>query len=102
MAAQAAFIRDGAGALREGACGGRRRQIMTVGEEAEFLGGFLKAAGDASVLVAGEIKAVLEARLGRKVHETTVYRMLIPTCNQTALRLIAGWYGGEQSPPASF
>ncbi|MDR2697515.1 MAG: winged helix-turn-helix domain-containing protein [Holophagales bacterium] len=49
---------------------------MTVGEEAEFLGGFLKAAGDASVLVAGEIKAVLEARLGRKVHETTVYRML--------------------------
>jgi hypothetical protein len=28
--------------------------------------------------------------------------VLIPTCNQTALRLIAGWYGGEQSQPASF
>jgi hypothetical protein len=26
----------------------------------------------------------------------------IPTCNQTVLRLIASWYGGEQSPPASF
>jgi hypothetical protein len=49
---------------------------MTIGEQAEFLGGFLKAAGDASVLVAGEIKAALEARLGWKVHETIVYRML--------------------------
>jgi hypothetical protein len=28
--------------------------------------------------------------------------LLIPTCNQTALRLIASWYGGEQSPLASF
>jgi transposase len=75
-AAQAAFIRGGAGALREGAYGGRRRQLMTAGEETEFIGGFLGAAGDASVLVAGEIKAALEGRLGREVHETTVYRML--------------------------
>jgi hypothetical protein len=52
------------------------RQNMTPGEEAEFLGGFLKAAGDASLLIVKEIKSALEARLRLEVRETTVYRML--------------------------
>jgi transposase len=70
------FADNGAPAPAEGRRGGRMHQDMPPGEEAEFLGGFLGAAGDASVRVAGEIEAALGARLGRKVHETTVYRML--------------------------
>jgi transposase len=70
------FADNGAPALTEGRRGGRMHQNMTQEEEAEFLAGFLKAAGGASLLVAGEIKSALEGRLGRKVHETTVYRML--------------------------
>jgi transposase len=73
---QRAFIAAGAAAFGSGGKGGRRRQTMPPGEEREFLDGFLGAARDASVLVAGEIKAALEARLGRGVHKTTVYRML--------------------------
>jgi transposase len=75
-AVQRDFIARGAAAFETAKRGGRRNQRMAPEEEAEFLGGFLGAAADASVLVAGEIKAALEGRLGREVHETTVYRML--------------------------
>jgi hypothetical protein len=51
-------------------------QDMAPWDEAEFLAGFPKAAGGAPPLVVREINAALEARLGREVHETTVYRML--------------------------
>jgi transposase len=46
-------------------------------EEAEaFLSSFEKDAEDGAVLVANDIKAALEEKLGRRVHKTTVYRML--------------------------
>jgi len=70
------FIARGGGAIRGGKRGGRRRQLMAVGEEAEFLKGFLEAAADASLPAAREIGSALEKRLGRRVHASTVYRML--------------------------
>jgi transposase/transposase-like protein len=70
------FADNGVPALAKGRGGGRMHQDMAPGEEAEFLAGFPKAAAGAPPLVVRETKAALEARLGREVHETTVYRML--------------------------
>lgn len=70
------FIEHGVQALAEGKKGGRRRQLMTLDEEKDFLSAFKDAAHDGLVLVANEIKIALEKRLGRSVHKTTVYRML--------------------------
>ena len=70
------FIDRGIDAIIGGGRGGRRHQLMEPDEEAAFLKGFLKAAGDASLLTVVAIKAALEKRLGRRVHHSTVYRML--------------------------
>ena len=70
------FIDRGMGAITGGGRGGRRRQLMSPGEEAAFLKGFHKAARDASLLTVGRIRAELEERLGREVSLSTVYRML--------------------------
>jgi len=70
------FADRGTAALVDGKRGGRMRQCMSPGEEAEFLEGFRAAAGKGRVLVAGEIRAALEARLGRKVSLSTAYRLL--------------------------
>jgi transposase len=70
------FIGRGIDALLPHQRGGRRHQLMEPDEEAAFLKGFLSAAGDASLLTVGAIKAALEKRLGRQVHHSTVYRML--------------------------
>ena len=70
------FIARGKVAFRSSDRGGRRRQLMTFVEEAEFLKGFIEAASDASLLVVNEVKAALEAKLGQRVHKTTVYRIL--------------------------
>jgi hypothetical protein len=48
---------------------------MSFQEEA-FLAKFAGGAAEASVLVAGEIRAAWEARLGRPVHKSTLYTEL--------------------------
>jgi transposase len=73
---QKEFIAKGVRAFGCGGRGGRRRQLMTLEEEAEFLKGFLESAADASLLTARAMKSALEERLGRPVHESTVYRIL--------------------------
>jgi len=70
------FVARGSNALVEQQRGGRRRQLMTIEEEKQFLTAFEDLAGSASMLVANEIHAALEKRLGHKVHKTTVYRLL--------------------------
>jgi len=70
------FIDRGMDAIIGVGSGGRRRQLMSPDEEAAFLKGFHKAARDASLLTVGAVKAALEKRLGRQVHQSTVYRML--------------------------
>lgn len=56
--------------------GGRRRQNMTVTQEREFLAPFLEQAKSGGVLVAGQIKAALDQRLGRSVALASVYNLL--------------------------
>jgi transposase len=70
------FIERGIEALIEGKKGGRFRQLMTLDEEKTFLATFQSTARNGLMLVANEIKVALEKHLGRKVHKTTVYRML--------------------------
>lgn len=56
--------------------GGRKRQNMSLQEEREFLAPFLESAAAGGVLVVGEIKAALDARLGRKVALASAYNLL--------------------------
>jgi transposase len=61
---------------KEKSWGGRRRAYLTFEEEKEFLSGFFEAASKGGILVVSEVRSALEDRLGHKVAETTVYRML--------------------------
>lgn len=56
--------------------GGRRNQYLTVEEEAAFLQPFLAKAEAGGILNILEIKAAFEAKAGRPVAKTTVYRLL--------------------------
>ena len=49
---------------------------MTSEEEKEFLAGFFEAASKGGILVVSEVHVALEKKLGHKVAETTIYRML--------------------------
>jgi transposase len=60
----------------KGSWGGRRRENLTVQEEAEFLKPWVEKAETGGVLVVPPIHAALEKRLGRPVAASTVYRML--------------------------
>ena len=73
---QRGFIARGAVVFRDEREGGRRSGLLSLEEEAKFLKGFMEAASDASLLVANEVKAALEKKLGREVHKVSVYRML--------------------------
>jgi transposase len=73
---QRRFIESGAGSFADRKRGRKTPPRMTFQEEETFLAEFNAAAAEASVLVAGEIKAAWEARLGRTVHKSTLYRML--------------------------
>lgn len=70
------FIEHGTRALDELKRGGRRRQLMSLEDEVEFLKIFESKAQDGALLVVNEIKDALEKYLGRSVHKTTVYRMM--------------------------
>src|SRR5208282_1192247 len=54
----------------------RRRCYLSKDEEVEFLKPFFELAAAGGICVAGQIKKSLEDLLDRKVHHSTVYRML--------------------------
>jgi transposase len=56
--------------------GGRRRQNMTVEHEQALLAPFLDRARNGGILVVGQIKAELEAALGRPMALSSVYNLL--------------------------
>ena len=56
--------------------GGRRRQIMSVEREAQVLAPFLERARSGGVLVVPQIKAELEAAVGRPMALSSVYKLL--------------------------
>jgi transposase len=56
--------------------GGRRRENMSREEEAAFLAPFFDKAQVGGILIVGEIKQALDARLGRKVALASAYNLL--------------------------
>ena len=63
-------------AVPKGSWGGRRRQTLSLHEEAQFLAEWIEKAAQGGVLVVPPIHAALEQRLGRSIAASTVYRML--------------------------
>lgn len=59
-----------------GQWGGRRRENLSVEQEAAFLAPFLEQAQGGGILVVAPIRIAYEEALGRKVPESTVYRLL--------------------------
>ena len=61
---------------RQSSWGGRRRALMSVEEEREFLKPWAEQAMTGGVLVVSPIRAALSQRLGRPVAVSVVYRLL--------------------------
>lgn len=61
---------------RASACGGRRRQNMSLEEETAFLAPFFELTRTGGVLVVGAIRQALEKRLGRPVALASAYNLL--------------------------
>ncbi len=62
--------------LRNRNWGGRRSGYMTIEQERQFLSEFLDQAANGGILVVSKIQQAFEAKVGRKVAESTIYRML--------------------------
>ncbi len=56
--------------------GGRRRQNMSVEAERAFLAPFFEQAKEGGILVVAPLKTAYKQALGRKVPDSTVYRLL--------------------------
>ena len=56
--------------------GGRYRQYMTVDEEAKFLEPFERKGKSGALVVANEVKKAYEAKVGKEVAGSTIYRIL--------------------------
>jgi transposase len=71
------FIRSGGGKSEEKRRhGGRRRENMSYEDEVAFLAPFLETAAHGGILVVGEIKRALDARLGRRTALASTYNLL--------------------------
>jgi len=56
--------------------GGRNRENISIEEEKELLSGFTEKATEGGILEVSKIKDSYEKKVGKEVHESTVYRML--------------------------
>lgn len=70
------FIRSGGLPEQKRQRGGRRRENMSKEEEAIFLAPFFEQEVRCGILVVGDVKKALDARLGRKTALATVYNLL--------------------------
>jgi transposase len=70
------WVKEGDTIFNLKAKGGRRNQHLTAEEEAAFLQPFLAKAETGGILNAMEIKAAFEAKVGKTVAKSTIYRML--------------------------
>jgi transposase len=73
---QSRFFRGGISALLTKAKGGRFHQNMSIEEEGDLLHEFLEKAKAGQILVVSELKEAYELALGRRVPNSTVYRVL--------------------------
>jgi len=74
-AIHAKYRKGGLEALAE-TRGGRYREYMSPSEEAKFLEPFEEKSKTGALVVAGEVKKAYEAKVGREVAESTIYRLL--------------------------
>lgn len=70
------YNRHGPKVLETPGKGGRKRAYLTLKEESAFLQPFIEGALTGQVATVAEIRKEFEGLLGRKVHKTTVYRLL--------------------------
>lgn len=73
---QSRFFREGEKVLFGIGRGGKRYSNLSEQEEDELLSTFFEKARSGGLLVVSEIKAAYEARAGKQVPKSTVYRML--------------------------
>ena len=71
-----AYNRYGPKIMERPGKGGRRRAYRSLRDERSFLEPFFKKAAAGQIATVREIKVEWEKVLGRKVHKTTVYRLL--------------------------
>jgi len=75
--ARSAFLLDDLpGKASAGIRGGRRRQNMPAEQESQILAPFLAAAAAGGRLIVSDLKAALEAALGRSIALSSVYNVL--------------------------
>lgn len=70
------YNRKGVEAVEVAGRGQRQRAYLSMEEEKEFLSSFKEEAEKGTIVTVSEIQTALERHLGKKVHETTVYRLL--------------------------
>jgi len=56
--------------------GGRRHSYLTIDEERAFMESYMSQSEKGQIATAGEIKEAYEKLIGKKVHKTTIYRLL--------------------------
>ena len=95
------FARDGARAIDgKGNRGGRRNQCMSLEEEVVFLRNHAEFFNRSGVADVAALKTAFEERVGRKIHKTTIYRLLERHGRRKA-GAEAGRSSGEAGLPAS-
>ena len=73
---QAAYLRQGAVALRDKPQGGRRHENLTREQEQQLFAPLLAQAQAGGLLIVAPVQAAYEQTVGRPVHPSVVYRAL--------------------------
>lgn len=70
------YNRLGGAAVETAGKGGRRREYLTLKEEAQFLAPFFAQAQRGEIATVAQIQEAFEARIGHEVDDSTIYRLL--------------------------
>jgi transposase len=70
------FNRNGSKSIETIGKGGRKNSYLTLDQEKKFMNSFIQQATQGQIATAGEIKEEFEKIIGKKVHKTTIYRLL--------------------------
>ncbi|MDJ0575453.1 MAG: hypothetical protein QNJ65_09850 [Xenococcaceae cyanobacterium MO_234.B1] len=70
------YNRKGVAAIETPGKGGRRRGYLSLTEEKKFLTEFMDSAQKGLITTVTKIKRAYEAKIGQKVDQTTIYRLL--------------------------
>ena len=73
---QSRYHREGAGIFRTAGRGGRRHAHMDIFEEKKLLQPFLQHTRQNGAIKVFDIRQAYESRLGRRVSDSTIYRLL--------------------------